>query len=55
MIVEAGYDLLQLIQPELFASDESKRGLWMLAMDKNLRELFVRDVSDEFSGSSPNE
>ena len=51
MIIEAGYDLGQLIHPELFASDESKRGLWMLAMDKHLRLSFLDKVSDEMSGS----
>src|SRR3990170_5295419 len=51
MIIEAGYDLGQLIHPELFASDESKRGLWMLAMDKHLRLSFLDKVSEEMSVS----
>lgn len=51
MIIEAGYDLQQLIYPELFADEASRRALWVMAMDEDLRFLFTRKVRDEVPGS----
>jgi hypothetical protein len=51
MIFEAGYDLYQVIAPCLTETEASKKALWMLAMDKNLRMLFTLQVSDTFEGS----
>lgn len=51
MIIEAGYDLQQLIGPELFADEASRGSLWVMAMDEDLRFLFTRKVRDEVPGS----
>lgn len=51
MIIEAGYDLLQLIHPQLFADDASRRALWVMAMDEDLRYLFTRKVRDVVPGT----
>ena len=51
MIIEAGYDLVQILHPEVLADAASRRALWMLAADKDLRLLEVSPVCPEFSGS----
>ncbi|MCW4386316.1 hypothetical protein OH146_11085 [Salinibacterium sp. SYSU T00001] len=47
MIIEAGYDLLQLFAPKLFrrGRDRRRMGMWVITMDKNLRQLDMRKVS----------
>ena len=48
MIIEAGYDLLQIVYPHL--EDRKKRdALWVITMDKNLRHLFIRKVTADAS------
>jgi len=51
MIIEAGYDLVQLLHPAVVANAASRRALWMLAADKDLRLLEISPVCPEFSGS----
>ena len=47
MIIEAGYDLFELFAPKLFAKHGTQRqqGIWVLAMDENLRNLHLTKVS----------
>lgn len=51
MIIEAGYDLFQLFAPKLFRRriERRRKGMWVIAMDKNLRELDMRKVSSRDS------
>jgi hypothetical protein len=51
MIIEAGYDLFELFSPRLFVRRTPKRrqGTWVLAMDENLRNLYVKKVGGEES------
>lgn len=51
MITGARYDLAHVLQPELFADEASRRAVFALALDEDLRELFVRRVSDEVPAS----
>ena len=37
MIIEAGYDVVQLLDASVNKTGRSRRGLWMLSMDENLR------------------
>ena len=54
MIIEAGYDILELFAPKVFKRQtRDRRGMWVLALDENLRNLYVakvggkdRDVED---------
>ena len=46
MIIEAGYELQLLVQPILLANESSRKSLWLLAMDKDLRFLYPRKVLD---------
>lgn len=46
MIIEAGYELRLLVQPILFANESSRKSLWLLALDKDLRFLFPAKVVD---------
>ncbi|MHA6695272.1 hypothetical protein [Homoserinimonas sp. A520] len=51
MIIEAGYDLFELFAPKIFVRRTAKRrqGTWVLAMDENLRNLYVEEVGGEAS------
>ncbi|MBX3091203.1 MAG: hypothetical protein KF801_01690 [Cryobacterium sp.] len=51
MIIEAGYDLLELFAPKLFAKHGSKRrtNTWVIAMDENLRHLHLTKVGGDAS------
>jgi hypothetical protein len=51
MIIEAGYELRELVQPALLANETGRQALWLLAMDKDLRFLFLRKVVDPIVGS----
>ncbi|WP_022885510.1 hypothetical protein [Glaciibacter superstes] len=51
MIIEAGYDLMELLHPEVFKDEASRRGLWVLAMDEDLRLSFIRKVRDDVPSS----
>ncbi len=54
MIIEAGYDILQLFSPKIFKRRRHyRRGMWVLALDENLRNVYLtkvggkdRDVED---------
>ena len=50
MIIEAGYDLGMRLTPFL-ARRRNRRALWIIAMDDQLRELFIDQVSPKFAGS----
>lgn len=45
MIIEAGYDILTLLTPKVLKNVTSKRALWALTMDAELRFLSIRKVS----------
>ncbi|HEY0260633.1 MAG TPA: hypothetical protein VGC18_12375 [Lacisediminihabitans sp.] len=45
MIIEAGYDILQLLCPEVMKDAESQRAVWVLSMDERLRLLFIGVVA----------
>jgi hypothetical protein len=45
MIVEAGYDLAELVHPFLFGDGAHVGALWVLALDKELRYLYKREVA----------
>ena len=51
MIIEAGYDLFELFAPKLFVRRTAKRrlGTWVIAMDENLRNLYMEEVGGEAS------
>lgn len=51
MIIEAGYDILELFAPKLFIKrvSKTKRGTWVLAMDEDLRNLHVTEVGGDAS------
>ena len=45
MIIEAGYDILELFAPKLFKRRaRNRRGMWVLALDENLRNLYLAKV-----------
>ena len=45
MIIEAGYDILQLFSPKIFKRRaHHRRGMWVLALDENLRNLYLAKV-----------
>lgn len=45
MIIEAGYDILELVSPKLFTRrDARRRGMWVLALDEDLRNLYIAKV-----------
>lgn len=48
MIIEAGYDIIQLLSPKLFKkSAPLKAGIWVAAMDEDLRYLFRARVKGD--------
>lgn len=49
MIIEAGYDLLQLFSPDLFPKRKmpGRRALWVIAMDEDLRLLYSKKVKGD--------
>ncbi|MCS5736248.1 hypothetical protein [Herbiconiux daphne] len=47
MIIEAGYDVLQLIEPVVHRDDTSRHSLWVLGLDSDLRLLFL-DIAARF-------
>jgi hypothetical protein len=49
MIIEAGYDMLQVLSPCIHASTANRRALWMLAMDDELREMSIKMVCPEYA------
>ena len=51
MIIEAGYDLMELFAPKLFVKRGSKRrtNTWVIAMDENLRHLHLTEVGGDAS------
>ena len=45
MIIEAGYDILELFSPKVFKRRARyRRGMWVLALDENLRNLYMAKV-----------
>lgn len=45
MIIEAGYDILELFSPKLFPRRSAHRpGMWVLALDEDLRNLYIAKV-----------
>jgi hypothetical protein len=46
MIIEAGYDVLELMSASVTHDDESRRGLWVFCMDADLHYLSLRRASD---------
>ncbi|HEY8914265.1 hypothetical protein [Lacisediminihabitans sp.] len=51
MIIEAGYDIHQILHGEIFSGGVLAQGLWVMGMDENLRLLFTRKVSGQAIGS----
>jgi hypothetical protein len=51
MIIEAGYDLAELVHPFLFAEGAHDGALWVLALDKDLRYLYKREVAADAGDS----
>jgi hypothetical protein len=49
MIIEAGYDMTELLSPRVHATKANRRALWMLAMDDELRKLFITQVCAEYT------
>lgn len=51
MIIEAGHDLFELFAPKIFVRRTAKRrqGTWVLAMDEELRNLYMEEVGGEAS------
>jgi len=45
MIIEAGYDVLQLLDGAVNKNSRSKRGLWLLAMNEYLRFQYLKKVA----------
>ncbi|WP_142206650.1 hypothetical protein [Subtercola boreus] len=50
MIIEAGYDIHQLFSGVFREGTETRKGLWIMAMDEDLRLCFLRPVTDRMSG-----
>lgn len=49
MIIESGIDIVQVLCGSV--SENGPRGLWIIAMDENLRLLYVEPVAGEISGA----
>lgn len=52
MIVEAGYDVMTLLDPEVRRDDDSMSALWVLVLDENLRYLQLNKALETMSGSA---
>ncbi|GAA3888083.1 hypothetical protein GCM10022381_32500 [Leifsonia kafniensis] len=46
MIIEAGYDILELLIHEIDRDDDSRRALWVMCMDQDLHYLSIRRACD---------
>ena len=51
MIIEAGYDLMTLLEPEVLKDNQSKQALWALGMDQHLRYMLLSKACDIMTGS----
>jgi hypothetical protein len=49
MIIEAGYDVVQLLDASVNKSARSRRGLWMLTTDEHLRVIAQATIVAEMS------
>ena len=47
MIIEAGYDILQVLYGGIYSDRTRASGLWVVGMDENLRLLFTTKVSSQ--------
>lgn len=51
MIIEAGYDIVELISASLTRDDETRRALWVMCMDADLHYLSIRRACDTMTES----
>lgn len=52
MIIEAGYDVLELFAHRLFPKKKSRTGMWVLLLDRDLRNIRVAPVRSDDSWPS---
>lgn len=51
MIIEAGYDIVELISASVTRDDETRRALWVMCMDADLHYLSIRRACDTMTES----
>lgn len=51
MIIEAGYDIVELLAGTVRRNDETRRALWVMCMDADLHHLSIRRACDAMTGS----
>ncbi|HAM26360.1 MAG TPA: hypothetical protein DCP11_06510 [Microbacteriaceae bacterium] len=50
MIIEAGYDIHQILHGEIFSRGTRTKGLWVVGMDENLRLLITTRATGHMNG-----